>query len=309
LSKAGLLLWSESEILFPRNSASTGNDSYHGMLAMIANRHRRVPVPRRILRMLAGSSSKVVCATVLGHLIRCLYYRNGKCEPRGTCKASWIAAAFSVDARNVKAARKFLGAIGLLKRIDAPQWRLNRFGAVTLINLLWGETQSEASDSPPPERQICTGSPPPESNKELLPKYTNQKPAPSRPAGFGSAPRMANVKSQDLRSIPRMLHLHGEAVHLGLARSGEAGELAFLAAAVHAYKVATTNPAGLFATIVRKGLWHFVTQADEDHVRQRLAARWRKSTVPVQCRAEPAPESAGNVLGAILGRLGVAVAG
>jgi len=81
---------------------------------------------------------------------------------------------------------------------------------------------------------------------------------------------LADVKREDLRSIMRLFGLHREAVGRGLAKSGDAGELEFFAAAVHAVRIAKANPCGLFATIVRKGLWSFVSQSDEDHARGRL---------------------------------------
>jgi hypothetical protein len=82
---------------------------------------------------------------------------------------------------------------------------------------------------------------------------------------------LGDVKREDLKSITRLLTLYGDAVGWGLARCGEAGRLEFVAAAVHAVRTATKNPCGLFATIVRKGLWDFVTQSDEDYARARLA--------------------------------------
>ena len=54
------------------------------------------------------------------------------------------------------------------------------------------------------------------------------------------------------------------------ARDGEAGRVEFLAAAIHAVKVGTRNPAGLFAAILRKKLWGYITQADEDQARNAL---------------------------------------
>jgi hypothetical protein len=66
--------------------------------------------------------------------------------------------------------------------------------------------------------------------------------------------------------------------------------LKFFSAAAHAVRVGRTNPAGLFATIVRKGLWSFVTSADEDIARGWLLeatahageARVAKQTGPVR---------------------------
>ena len=42
-------------------------------------------------RLLAGGARPALIATILGHLLRCLYLKGGKCSARGRVKASWIA--------------------------------------------------------------------------------------------------------------------------------------------------------------------------------------------------------------------------
>jgi hypothetical protein len=66
---------------------------------------RRIPVPRRLVRFLAKGCSRVALATMLGHLFRCLYYRQGHYRAEGLSKASWIAEVFGVSLRAVKTAR------------------------------------------------------------------------------------------------------------------------------------------------------------------------------------------------------------
>ena len=142
LAQAGLLCWNEEQITFPEEATSMDEfQALNAMLEQIPNHQRRVPVPRRIIRYLAGGCRRVRMATVLGHLLRCLYYRAGQCCPHGHCKAPWIATVFGVGLRQVKRARRQLEQLGLLQRHDAPQWVLNRYGADLTINLQW--------DSPP----------------------------------------------------------------------------------------------------------------------------------------------------------------
>src|SRR5262249_30577420 len=107
LQQAGLLTWADSHLTFPAAPLET-NLALAPMLAQVANPHRRIPVPRRLLRFLAQSGSRVLLATILGHLFRCLYYRQGHCRADGFCKASWIAKVFGVSPRAVKAARQRL---------------------------------------------------------------------------------------------------------------------------------------------------------------------------------------------------------
>ncbi|MBV8228349.1 MAG: hypothetical protein JO329_00060, partial [Planctomycetaceae bacterium] len=83
-------------------------------LAYIPHNERRVPVPRRIIRLLAGGARRTLIATILGHLIRCLFYKRGFCYPRGCVKASWIAQVFGISERRVHEQRQHLVALGWL---------------------------------------------------------------------------------------------------------------------------------------------------------------------------------------------------
>ena len=74
---------------------------------------------------------------MLGHLLRCLYYREQRCHSGGWCKASWIAEVFGIHLRSVKAARKHLVEIGWLRTFHTPQRVGNRWGTYTLISLSW----------------------------------------------------------------------------------------------------------------------------------------------------------------------------
>src|SRR5581483_12049950 len=106
LTHCGLLTWAAEAITFPFVPHLAGQRTgLSDMLALVRNNKRQVPVPRRLLRFLAGGCSRVMVATVFGHLFRCLYYRQGECRPEGLCKASWIADVFGVSERAVKTAR------------------------------------------------------------------------------------------------------------------------------------------------------------------------------------------------------------
>jgi hypothetical protein len=178
------------------------------MFEKLPNRKRLVPVPRRILRLLAIGASPSLIATVLGHLIRCLYYWPDEgCRSHGSCKSSWIASVFGISLRGAKAARKELVALGWLVRKDSPQWRLNRLGLEVEVNLDWsgpkpaevpaaklstatpqtGDTSGEGSghEVAPPPAEFCTAFAPPDSDKELsCGESKNQKPAAGGEAGF-----------------------------------------------------------------------------------------------------------------------------
>jgi len=124
------------------------------MLEEVASPGRKIPVPRRIIRRLAGGLSKARTATLLAHLIRCLFYRKGRnsegrsINPTGCCKASWVAALFGVTERSVHDARGYLiETLGWLRPGDCSQHVLNRDGLWVSINLEWGADARELSDA------------------------------------------------------------------------------------------------------------------------------------------------------------------
>lgn len=156
---------------------------------------RRVPVPRRILRLLAAEGTRALVATALGHLLRCSFFRAGLCFSRGTCKASWVAEVFGVDMRNVKRARKHLAQLGWLSSELTRQRTLNRHGAVVALNPAWSPREPKRSPRrdgctspaerglPPPRAFSTTSLPPPYENRKLLRKIQEPEPAPRGPAG------------------------------------------------------------------------------------------------------------------------------
>jgi hypothetical protein len=323
LEAAGLLRWSDAAVEFPDAPAAVAlrdREGFQRFLEQIPNHRRLVPVPRRILRLLAGSARPALIAAVLGHLFRCLYLKGGKCLARGRVKASWIAGAFGVGLRRVKEARHELVALGWLIPLDARQWALNRWGAHVRINLAWarrdGAAPVGAGLAPPPPDSGAEPAPP-VSDKEPLQGDKNQEPAAGGPAGFSTAqpgeqtaeaaprstverpraaprpkavpgkPGLRHVMPEDLADTARLLALHGQAVGAGLAAASEWGRLRFVAAAEHARAVGTRNPCGLFARLVRGGLWHFATADDETAASQRLRRHLHGG--PPERRVEPAP--------------------
>jgi hypothetical protein len=190
LQTAGLLTWNATALTFPQHAPHT-DDVLAAMLAQIPNHQRRVPVPRRLLRFLAKGCSRVLLATTLGHLFRCLYYRQGQCRAEGFCKASWIAQVFGVSERAVKTARRRLETLGFLQRTETPQWVRNRYGQKMTINLQWdGAAMSTlvsfaaVSETAPPAMPESLEITPLDSNKKLLSEKKYQQPACGGPTGI-----------------------------------------------------------------------------------------------------------------------------
>lgn len=290
LERAGLLTWSSSAITFaasPDALRTEDLDGFWSMLRSVPNHARRVPVPRRTLRFLAGGARPSVIATALGHLVRCLYYRNETCLPSGACKASWIATTFNQDLRRVKAARAHLIALGWLTPQETPQWEMNRDGRWFTVNLAWSRPaavdnsppvgEGGTVEMPPPDALSAPVLPPPESDSELPSGAKDQKPGFARPepgvcnetTKKPQKPDLRDVKPQDLADTGRLLALYEQARTEKFV-AGDGDRLRFVSAAEHARTIGTRNPCGLFVHLVRHKLWHFATNADEDAANARL---------------------------------------
>lgn len=322
LQAVGLLSFSETSIKFAASPDAMPGEltGFWELLGKIENNRRKVPVPRRVVRFLAHGAGRVVTATVLGHLLRCLYYRGGQCKPLGNCKASWVADTFGVNGSNVKAARQHLiEEVGLFVLVAMPQWHRNRWGARIAFNLQWGGASGRVegdarvlSDLRPPNELSTTDSRPPCLNQKPLPEreYKNQKPTSGRPTGVSirergraepaGRPSIRHVVPSDLSDTERLLELHRQAVQTGLATPGERGRLQFVSLAEHAMTFASKNPCGLFVSNLKNRRFGFINQTDEDDANRRIKEHLYRDTMPRAAvggmaapakRAEPAPLS------------------
>lgn len=276
LKTAGLLTWSATTIRFPRSLSDIvipRKGDLEEVVSGVVNHRRKVPVPRRLLRHLAESGTASLIGTAIGHLLRCMYYRRGECRARGLCKASWIAETFELDERSVKRARALLVDSGVLLKQVTPQHVLNRWGVAVVVNLQWAGVRRSGKGRMSPLRPVSTSKlPPPRRTGNSLPRSENQKPGGPVPSGDqrleGSKPRLSRVLPIDLVSRSRLSVLLQEAKRGGLVGSSESESLAFFAAAKHAVRCGRSNPPGLFACIVRRGLWHHLTNEDDELARR-----------------------------------------
>lgn len=139
---------------------------------------------------------------------------------------------------------------------------------------------------------------------------STRTPPPAGPAARLStgplhAPKLDDVRAEDLRDVGRALALFDQAVARGLVGPGEDGQLRFLAAAEHGRAVGTANPPGLFARLVRGGLWGHASQADEDaaarQLREHLHGRRPRIGSFMPDRPAAAPRSLAAVLARMMG--------
>ena len=150
---------------------------------------------------------QAIIATALGHLIRCLYFRGGKCISGGYCKSSWVADTFGLSLRPVKEARAKLISMGFLVPLQADQLRLNRFGSPVVVNLGWAPATDSARRSVKSTTE--TASPGTQESSFLRKRSDHQKPARTPdPTGVfdrnGKRPSMRDVKLSDLESPKRL---------------------------------------------------------------------------------------------------------
>jgi hypothetical protein len=111
---------------------------------------------------------------------------------------------------------------------------------------------------------------PPTARPATPPLRSPAVPGPGPARGDLPAPRLADVRGEDLKDTGRLLELHGQAVARGLVTVSEADRLRFVGAAEHALGIGRANPAGLFIYLVRGKLWRYLTQEDEDRASVRI---------------------------------------
>lgn len=287
LEGAGLVRWKEYDVW-----AATRASDFNG-LDDIPIADRPVPVPRRVLRYLAGMARPVLIATTVGHLLRGLYLRNGTCISGGRCKASWVSEMFHVDVRNVKAARRAMAQNGFLLAVSSSQTAMNRWGQAFVINLEWRfESAAPPRSSPPRRAPNALQSPLPGENKNLLIRSGTPKPA--WRGGIGAYSKNENTREvcfrkvlfHDLEHPERTAKLFAEAVRAGRVQNTCCDRLRVFAAAEHA-KAYGKNPCGLFVWLIRERRWTHINQRDEERARLRIAALLEESSRFVR-RRQPA---------------------
>lgn len=274
--------------------------SFWTMFGLIENNRRTVPMPRRTCRALAAGFRPAVMATMIGLMLRGLYWhkREGQYRVDGRTKRSWVAQVFGVSERAITDARATLIELGWLKPLECQQWLLNRYGAWDQINVhAFGPRQAVAasggtgqSASPRPDNTGQSASPDLNSSALSTRDLNTRRPAPMRAeptvisietysgsrkkttrrkTGILGDPTLRNVTEADLGDTARLLELHRQAVEAGLPVRGEAGRLDFLALADRA-RSAGHNPPKLFAWLLKHRRFDFIAIANEEAAAARL---------------------------------------
>lgn len=290
LKELGLLSFGEQEIRFG-NGCLAGSEALVEELAGGRSVRRPVPVPRTVLRFLAhndtGGLSKIIAAYLTrGMSIR---RRTGEITCAGTVKASWMAEVCGMSRRSVKYAQADLQRRGwITKDTQSFQRKLNRHGAYFQIDptlsfegarkvAIVKPSKPSASIAPPAVPHATRFAPPnkdKETSIESKDRETSCDEASGVCRGHGkaqrrSSPDLRRIRREDLLHFDRAEELYFQAVERCWIPNSEAMALNFLSAVVRAREVGK-DPPRLLVAVVRKGLWHHITQAQEERARQAL---------------------------------------
>jgi hypothetical protein len=293
LAAEKLICWSESAIEFPRDLTPSGEEiaSDFG-----TSPKRPVPVPRRLLRAMFRHTRPAEVLAAIGHVIRCLFIRAGKIRNDGLVKASWIASTFRIAERSVQSARKWLTTSGFLVIERVHQLVMNRWGGKfsIVIQPVTAPSQKAVTGSrfAPPSKTKST-------SKSTSNNQINNKPARTA-SGVLKEPTLNSIQPEDLRKPLRLEVLYRQAVQAGWIEHSEASVRNFCSAAVRATRTGGRVGA-IFAGIVKKRLWHHITQEQEDRaviVIKRFREK-QSSAFKLQASA-PAPGAPAPILRAAL---------
>mgnify|MGYP003374113819 CR=1 FL=1 len=147
LETAGLVTFQESEITFSQTLREEAEELCE-TLSGRRSKMRPVPLPRPILRFLAGCNEIATLKTALCYCVRGLSITKsgGEISANGSAKASWIASLMGLSLRSVRNARSKLIAMGWIHPDTmSTQWKLNRTGAYFEINLEWSDKSPKAN--------------------------------------------------------------------------------------------------------------------------------------------------------------------
>jgi hypothetical protein len=122
---------------------------------------------------------------------------------------------------------------------------------------------------------------------DSLPSGLQQQPKRTIPT-TPPAPTLSHILLEDLTDTARLLALFEQAHPQGLIGKSDHDRLTFVALAEHAKVVGSQNPCGLFAALVQRQHWHFVTDSDEDAAHARL----KHHLYGAPARAAPPPAAA-----------------
>ena len=276
LARAGLIRIAETEVAPARDAIGAGGELADTVAGYRRSIHRPVPIPRPVLRFLATTDRPALLKTLVGYLIRGLTLdrKTGEVRGAGSVKLPWLAARFGLSERAARYARRELIELRLLTAdTGSNQRKLNRSGAYFTLNLDWSESahrETTEDGIAPPIVETARRIAPPVQDKRTSYGTKNQRTRAERGSGFFGKKSgqsqveasLSNILPEDLTRLSRVLSLYRQAIEAGWFVGSPANQQNFVAAAVRASRVGN-NSVPIFVGIVRRQLWHHVTQDEE----------------------------------------------
>lgn len=291
LSKLGVVTYEANLLRFATSPDQLNSDldlsGFWALLNAMPHKRRTVPVPRRLLRALAGGFSRAVAGTLIAHVIRCLFWHKAEGGYRvdGRTKASWVVDHFGISRRAVMDARKKLIGLGWLEKIEAEQWEINRWGGRYAIRTAGPGVDFVAESAPPqaandPESAPLSKQISSSKEEALITRRPTSggrsghsiegKEAGSRKKKGGQAgPTIFDIQRLDLELSSRTEMLYRDACKHGKASASEHGRLQFFALVERA-RAHGQDPCKLLAWLLREGKTGFIAQIDEDRSVERI---------------------------------------
>ncbi len=294
LNSLNILSFSQTEIKISK-IALLGSEPILSACSGKRSSKRPIPVPRSMLRFLAKCEKASVMKTLLAYLLRGLSLsRTGEIAGKGSIKASSIAEMMSLSLRSVKSARKELIDLNIISAdTGSHQWKLNKTGAYFTINLDWVEIKtpeliilcSNSVDNSAPTfpsfaplpTEKCTHFAPPYKNKKT-PNGSKYQEAQSeavissgvftKHAKKEKPATLNNIQVEDLQSFYRTEELYHQAVSAHWIEDSEHSFLMWVSAAVRAKSQKDADQVRLFVAIVKRKLFHFITNEQEERARK-----------------------------------------
>jgi hypothetical protein len=245
-------------------------------------RDKLVKIPRRLLRLIVQCGRRIVrAATLIGMLLTTMLTKRKDHYGgyKGCCKAQWIANVFGVDASRVKNERAKLIEEGWFTREPTHPRVRKKVGQWVRLNLMPSEPTASpgappAGDPPKVQPQNAPSdtkvqpllNPSLSSSEEILKnqELTTSDPDPGAyQPPTSKKPTWTDIKLEDLHHDTRSEQLRQEAIQQGYVKDTPSDRVNFFSAIAHALRVSKTNACGLLRTVVEKGLWHVISQADE----------------------------------------------
>lgn len=246
---------------------------------------RPVPIPKAILKRLTREGKGSHCIVALVHLLRCLFIDQGDINNEGFVSNELITRLTGLCERTIRRVRNWMKEIGLLVEKNINARVKDVYGRLFTVNL----NDQMASTIPSSElSKIADLSVLPPScpihinNKNQCPTQhrvstpllsgvfsKRDRILPEPKEMLPHSPLLKDIQAIDLQDMSRLEALYRQAVEQKWLPDSEASIQNFVGAATRAMQV-TGNAVKIFVGIVKRGLWGYITLAQEDESREAL---------------------------------------